>query len=50
VDVIAVVDMQEALLVGVAKHDLSASIEHHQWVWTELLSTHPVTIAREADI
>ena len=25
-------------------------IEHHHWVWANLLASHPVSIAREADI
>jgi hypothetical protein len=53
VDVLLVVDMQEGPLSGAPKHDLLAVVErinHHHWVWANLLAPHPVRIAREAEV
>lgn len=30
--------------------DATDVIEHHHWIWTNLLAPHPVRIAREADL
>lgn len=42
-DVLVVVDMQEGLLA-------EKVIEHHHWVWRNLISDFPVTIAEESEL